>query len=242
MTTQALECENLTAGYGSLVVVRDVSLSVADGETFALLGKNGMGKSTFLKALMGLVTRNATKLSLVGHDCSRESPHRIARKGVAYVSQESPLFDGMTVEENLRLGALGGSQLRDGLPMVRSLFPVLGERMKQKAGTLSGGERKMLLLARSFLSRPKLILLDEVTEGLQPSMVGTVGNAISAYRDDTGAAIVLVEQNLGMALDIADRFAVLTGGAIADQGELGDGADLERIERHMTLWQAEPAT
>jgi branched-chain amino acid transport system ATP-binding protein len=240
MTTQALECENLTASYGSLVVVRDVSLSVSDGETFALLGKNGMGKSTFLKALMGLVTRQATKLSLVGHDCSQQAPHRIARMGVAYVSQESPLFDGMTVEENLRLGALSGSQLREGRPMITSLFPVLGERMGQKAGTLSGGERKMLLLARSFLSRPKLILLDEVTEGLQPSMVGVVGDAISAYRDDTGAAIVLVEQNLGMALDIADRFAVLTGGAIADQGALAGGADLERIERHM-IWHTEPA-
>jgi branched-chain amino acid transport system ATP-binding protein len=223
------------------VVVRDVSLSVGGGETFALLGKNGMGKSSFLKALMGLTARSATKLMLAGHDCSREAPHRIARHGVAYVSQESPLFDGMSVEENLRLGALRGSRLRDGLPMITSLFPVLGERMKQKAGTLSGGERKMLLLARSFLARPKLILLDEVTEGLQPSMVGVVGNAISSYRDDTGAAIVLVEQNLGMALEIADRFAVLTGGSIADQGELGDGADLERIERHMTLWQAEPA-
>jgi branched-chain amino acid transport system ATP-binding protein len=241
MATQALECENLTAGYGSLVVVRDVSLSVAGGETFALLGKNGMGKSTFLKALMGLAARSATKLMLAGHDCSREAPHRIAGHGVAYVSQESPLFDGMSVEENLRLGALRGSQMRDGLPMVTSLFPVLGERMKQKAGTLSGGERKMLLLARSFLARPKLILLDEVTEGLQPSMVGLVGDAISSYRDDTGAAIVVVEQNLGMALQIADRFAVLTGGSIADQGALGDGADLERIERHMTLWQAEPA-
>jgi branched-chain amino acid transport system ATP-binding protein len=241
MQTLALECENLTAGYGSLTVVRDISLSVADGETLALLGKNGMGKSTFLKALMGLVTRRADKLVLTGRDCSKEPPHRVARMGVAYVSQEAPLFDGMTVAENLRLGVTQAAQYRDGLPTVSSLFPVLGERMEQKAGTLSGGERKMLLLARSFLSRPKLILLDEVTEGLQPSMVGVVGSAISKYRQDTGAAIVIVEQNLGMALEIADRFAVLTGGSIVDQGEVGSPDAVHRIERHMTLWQSDAA-
>jgi ABC-type branched-subunit amino acid transport system ATPase component len=231
----SLAFDDISAGYGKVRILRNVSLAIAEGECVTLLGKNGMGKSTLLKALLGIANRHEAGVRVLGRDVTGWQTHRIVRLGVSYVSQEEPIFGDLTVAENPRLGGLLMREYDAALARVVTIFPRLGERMKQKAGTLSGGERKMLMMGRALLPEPRLVLLDEVSEGLQPSMRQTLVEALTSYRQRTGAAIFLVEQNLDFALATADRFAVLTGGQIVEQGEVGDPVAVARIERHLTL-------
>jgi ABC-type branched-subunit amino acid transport system ATPase component len=231
----SLAFDNLSAGYGKVRILRNVSLEIAEGECVTLLGKNGMGKSTLLKALLGIAHRHEGGVQVLDRDVTDWQTHRIVRLGVSYVAQEEPIFGDLTVAENLRLGGLRVRDYDAALARVVAIFPRLGERMKQKAGTLSGGERKMLMTGRALLPEPRLVLLDEVSEGLQPSLRQTLVDALTSYRQRTGAAIFLVEQNLDFALSAADRFAVLTGGQIVEQGQVGDAGAVAQIERHLTL-------
>jgi len=230
-----LACSNLTAGYGKVRIVRDVSVTVDAGECVTLLGKNGMGKTTLLKSLLGIANRHAGVVHVLGRDVSGWPTHRIVRLGVSYVPQEEPIFSDLTVGENLRLGGLHVRDYAAAQQRVVTLFPRLGERLRQKAGTLSGGERKLLMIGRALLPEPKLVLLDEVSEGLQPSMRQVLVDALTAYRQERGASLFLVEQNLEFAFAAADRFAVLTGGSIVAEGLVGQPGARESIERHLTL-------
>ena len=230
-----LEVEGLTSGYGEAVVVRDVSLTLARGEIVALLGKNGMGKSTLLKTAMGFIPARAGRIVLRGRDVSGWPPNRFAREGVAYTPQEQAIFQDLTVAENLRLGLPKPAWFDEEVARIGEVFPFLRERSRQRAGTLSGGEQKMLLIARAMMARPKLMLVDEISEGLQPSIVGRLARVLAAERDRTGVAMLLVEQNVRFALNVADRWAVLKLGEIDDAGTSGDPRAGVRIVDHLSV-------
>ncbi|MDQ0015484.1 branched-chain amino acid transport system ATP-binding protein [Variovorax boronicumulans] len=215
---QALRLERLSSGYGASVVLRGLSLDIAAGEAVALLGKNGMGKSTLLKTVMGYLPKKGGHVRLNGHDITRQPPHRIARQGIAYAAQEQALFADLSIRDNLRLGLAKESVFDERFADIEPLFPVFKTRLKQDAGTLSGGEQKMLLLARALMMRPTMILLDEITEGLQPSVIDRLARALLDERARRGTAMLVVEQNVPFALQVADRYVVLKQGELVDEG------------------------
>ena len=227
MSALALDVKGVRSGYGEAPVVRDVSFDVRPGEIFALLGKNGMGKSTLLKSVMGFLPLHAGSVGLFGADITGLAPHKVARREIAYTPQEQALFQDLTVEDNLRLGMRDDTLFDPGLKRIGQFFPVLPTRLKQRAGTLSGGEQKMLLVARALMSRPKLMLIDEISEGLQPSVIERLAGVLRAERDESKVSILIIEQNVKFALSVADRYAVLKLGEIVDRGDIG-GADVER--------------
>ena len=230
-----LSLAGVTAGYGATMVLRDVSLGVGAGEVVALLGRNGVGKTTLLRAAAGFVQPRAGNVRFDGQDLAGLAPYRIARRALCYVAQEQALFADLTVGENLRLGVPRDRLFRERLPSIEPHFPVLLRRLNQKAGTLSGGEQKMLLISRAILARPRLMLVDEISEGLQPSVVDRLAAVLAAERRTHGTAMLLVEQNVAFALSVADRFAVLTSGEVVERGGTGDAGAAARIERHMTV-------
>ncbi len=231
----ALAVTAMRSGYGEAVVVRDVNLSVQAGEIFALLGKNGMGKSTLLKTVMGFLPLQGGAVSLFGESVGGLAPHLLARRSLAYTPQEQALFQDLTVEDNLRLALRDRTQFASGLERIGVHFPFIPQRLKQRAGTLSGGEQKMLLVARALMTRPRLILIDEITEGLQPSVIERMVRVLRAERDETGAAMLIVEQNVQFALAVADRYAVLKLGEIVDTGPVGDSAIAARITDQLSV-------
>jgi branched-chain amino acid transport system ATP-binding protein len=232
--SSALDIKGLTAGYGEAMVLRDLSLSVAPGEVLAVLGKNGMGKSTLLKTIMGFLPARAGAIRILDQDTTGQPPHRLAARAVAYSPQDQAIFQDLTVEENLRLGLPSGAKFSPALARVAGFFPFLAQRRRQRAGTLSGGEQKMLIMARALLCRPRLMLIDEITEGLQPSVIIRLTEVLRAQKQTEGAAIMLIEQNVGFALALADRYAVLARGEIADAGPVSPGA-AARIATHLSV-------
>ena len=215
-----LEVKNLQAGYDYLQVLWDVSLRVSQGEFVALLGPNGAGKTTILRTIAGVITPMAGKVRLNGESIGGLSAHQIHRKGLSFVPEDLNLFAGMTVHENLLLGAYGirdKSRVKESLDLVLDLFPRLAERRNQLAGTLSGGERKMLGVARGLMSGPSLLLVDEPSLGLAPLLVMSVLETLQELNRN-GVTILLVEQNVNMTLHLTDRSYVLEQGRIALEG------------------------
>lgn len=219
-----LTLSGLSSGYGAATVVRDVSLELRSGEILTVLGKNGMGKTTLLKTIMGFINPIEGKVSLGTEDITGQSPHVLAHAGIAYAPQEFTLFQDLTVGENLRLGVTDDATFKSRLPTLENVFPRMLERLRQRAGTLSGGEQKMLLMSRALLARPKLLLVDEISEGLQPTMIEQMAKVLRQAREDNGTAVLLVEQHLAFALSVADQFAVLKLGEIVEQGVADDSA------------------
>jgi branched-chain amino acid transport system ATP-binding protein len=210
-----LAVERLDAGYGAVRVLRGLSLAVAGGEVLCLMGRNGAGKSTALKAIMGLVRATAGEIRLDGRRLDTLPAHEVPRHGVAWVPQGRRLFAELTVAENLEIGLMTRNGGAAGREKVLALFPRLRERLGQVSGTLSGGEQQMLAIGRALCTDPRVILLDEPTEGLQPSMIALIRDTVAALKA-TGVATVLVEQRVEAALSIADRIAFVAGGTIAE--------------------------
>lgn len=229
-----LELAGISSGYGAIDVVNDVSLSVRSGEIFALMGKNGMGKTTLLKSILGLLRLSRGTVSVDGKPISGKSSAELIASGIGYAPQELPLFQDLSIRDNLRLALRSDRDLAAALDRVYSHFPFLKDRLAQKAGTLSGGEQKMLILSRALMLEPKLLLIDEISEGLQPSVILNIANALRHEREVNGTTILLVEQNLDFALSVADRWAVLKLGAIEDQDHNAAGAR-ERVLQHLKI-------
>jgi branched-chain amino acid transport system ATP-binding protein len=212
-----LALQDLHAHYGKSHVLHGVSLRVERGEVVGLLGRNGVGKSTTLKAAMGLVRASAGHVTFDGRDVTGMAPHRLARLGLAWVPEDRRIFRLLTVFENLRTGLDRGSvreaRRAELLEKVYASFPVLAERRRQAGGTLSGGEQQMLAIARAMMLEPKLILLDEPTEGLMPRMVAQIGDIVRLLHRE-GVAILLVEQNVSLTLDVAERVYVMEKGTV----------------------------
>jgi branched-chain amino acid transport system ATP-binding protein len=232
---QALKLDKVSSGYGASIVLRDLSLDVGDGEAVALLGKNGMGKSTLLKTVMGYLPKQAGTVALNGEDITRLAPHEVARRRVAYAAQEQAIFTELSVRDNLRLGLAREADFPARFAAIEPVFPVFRERLRQPAGTLSGGEQKMLLVARALMLRPSVILLDEITEGLQPSVIDRLAQALLWERREHGTAMLLIEQNVAFALRVADRFAVLKQGEIVEQGDARDDSAAVTVFAHLRV-------
>ncbi|MEP0961980.1 MAG: ABC transporter ATP-binding protein [Roseobacter sp.] len=206
-----LEVKNLHAGYGPVKVLFGVSLTVQPGEILCLLGRNGAGKTTTMKAIMGLLPATGGSVSLDGENLSTLPAHVVPKRGIGYIPQGRRLFAELTVAENIEMGLMARGQGNDTRDWVLDLFPRLRERLDQQARTLSGGEQQMLATARALSLRPKVLLLDEPTEGLQPSMIEQIRQIIVRMKAE-GFAIVLVEQRVDAVLSIADRVTFLEGG------------------------------
>lgn len=219
--SDALETKGLRAGYGRIPVVRDVSLRVRSGEVVALLGSNGVGKSTLLKAIAGLVRPEAGSVRLFGEDVTGMPPERMVALGLALVPEGRMLFGPLTVAENLALGAYAAGGGQETLERVLALFPVLGKRLAQPASTLSGGEQQMLAIGRALMSRPRVMLLDEPSLGLAPRVVADIFDVLDELRSD-GIGVLLVEQDANLALKHADRGYVMRGGRIVMEGSAAD--------------------
>jgi len=214
-----LVVRDLRVSYGAVHAVLGVSLTVQDGEAVALIGSNGAGKSSLLRAITGMHPPSAGSVTYRGGNITRSPSHTIAQAGVRHVPEGRRLFPRMTVRENLQLGAFGrrDNDVASDLDAQLALFPRLGERLDQEAGTLSGGEQQMVAISRALMSRPRLLLLDEPSLGLSPLMVSTVFTAIARIHQ-SGVGILLVEQNAAKALALTSRGYVVTAGEVVVEG------------------------
>jgi len=211
-----LEVQNLKVSYGAVEALHGVSVSVSQGEIVTIIGANGAGKSTLLRTICGVLRPSAGQMALMGQDVTRHSSPEMIRLGVALVPEGRHVFPELTVRENLDLGAYyrrDSAQMRQDLDRVLELFPILRERLSQNGGLLSGGQQQMLALGRALMSRPRLLLLDEPSLGLAPTIVQQLGRIIRSLNQD-GTTILLVEQNANMALNAADFGYVLENGRI----------------------------
>ena len=219
-----LEASGVSAGYLGENVVEGVDLRVAAGEAVAVIGSNGAGKTTLFRAICGLLPVSAGRVRFDGRDITGRPAHRVARAGLAYVPAERHLFPGMSVRENLLLGAYPARPDPSVFELVFDLFPRLKERPKQPAGSLSGGEQQMLAVGRALMSRPRLLMLDEPTTGLAPKLARSAYQALQALKE-TGVTLLVAEQQVPLALSLADRGYVLENGRVRLEGA---SEDLER--------------
>jgi len=236
MTEPLLQVQALRGGYGGKPVLLGVDLSVQAGEIVAVIGRNGVGKTTLLRTLMGLLPASAGSVTMRGSNLGRLAAHRRARLGIGYVPQGRDVFPRMTVEENLRVGERirGGAAPAD-YAAVYDLFPILRDRRSQRAGTLSGGQQQQLAIGRVLVGRPDLILLDEPSEGIQPNIVQDIGRIAVGLNRQTGVTIVLVEQNLNLIRAAAGRCYVMNKGRITAELAPGDLADRDTVRRHLAV-------
>ena len=233
MSEPAILLDRLSKSYGETEAVRDLSLTIAPGTIFGFLGANGAGKTTTIRMLCGLVHPTGGSAQIAGLDVWRER-HQ-ARAQFGYVAQRFSLYRDLTVEENLKLALVRDRDFKPLFERIEDLFPFLKDRLGQKAGTLSGGEQKMLLVARALICKPKLILIDEITEGMQPSVIERLVGILSRERDTAGTTMLLVEQHVAFAFAVASRYAVLELGEIPAAGATADASASATVSRFLSL-------
>jgi branched-chain amino acid transport system ATP-binding protein len=227
-----LSVENLHVAYGSITALHGVSLHVNEGEVVALVGTNGAGKSTLLNTITGIMRPAAGKITLRGQSIAGQTPEHIVRLGIALVPEQRRIFRSLSVRENLRLGAISRRDIPEIEADIQAMcerFPILGERLQQPGGTLSGGEQQQLAIARALMSRPTLLMLDEPSLGLAPILVEEIFQLIEGLRE-TGATILIVEQNVQRTLQMADRAYLINTGRIEMSGTAADMLDQIDIE------------
>ncbi len=213
-----LKIDRISSRYAQVQVLNDVSLEVREGEVLGLLGRNGAGKSTLLKSIMGLVDVNSGSFSMDDVILSELQAHQIPKNGIGYVPQGRRLFSELTVEENLKMGLLVRYSSKEVLEWALSLFPVLKTRMSQKSGTLSGGEQQMVATARALCIQPKLLLMDEPSEGLMPSMIETIFETIEKLKKEK-VGVLLVEQKIEGTLRVSDRIVFMENGFMREESD-----------------------
>jgi urea transport system ATP-binding protein len=231
-----LQVENIHQYYGSSHTLRGVSLAIEQGQCLALLGRNGVGKTTLLKCLMGVLPVSGGQVQFAGRDITRLKPHQRAALGIAYVPQGREIFARLTVEENLLMGmsAMPRRKASAIKGEIYELFPVLKEMTGRRGGDLSGGQQQQLAIARALLSEPKLIILDEPTEGIQPSIIKDIERVIRLLRQRGDMAILLCEQYFDFAHALADRFVVLSRGQVAAAGSQAE-MNGDNVKRHLAV-------
>jgi urea transport system ATP-binding protein len=231
-----LKVDQVNQYYGSSHTLRGVSLAVEKGQCLALLGRNGVGKTTLLQCLMGVLPVASGHIAFEDQDITRLKPHQRAALGIAYVPQGREIFARLTVEENLRMGmaAKSGKKASVIKGEVYELFPVLKEMLHRRGGDLSGGQQQQLAIARALLAEPKLIILDEPTEGIQPSIIKDIGRVIRLLRERGDIGILLCEQYFDFAHDLADKFVVLSRGEVVASGSK-DQMNHEDVKRHLAV-------
>jgi urea transport system ATP-binding protein len=228
-----LEVNELNVAYRESRVIKDVSFFVRERETVAIMGRNGMGKTTLLKALIGMLPARSGSIRLDGEELAGQRGYFRVRKGLAFVPQGRMIFPMLTVEQNILTGT-ETSGYRTVPPYIYRCFPVLQEMRHRRGGNLSGGQQQMLAIARALVSDPKVLILDEPTEGIQPSIIKEIARTLNTLRKERGFSIVVSEQVLSFALDLSDRFLVIDGGRIVHEAER-DSLDQDKIRSFLTV-------
>jgi urea transport system ATP-binding protein len=228
-----LNVKELFVAYGQSQALHGVSFAAANKETVAIMGRNGMGKTTLFKALMGVLPTKAGAVSVAGQDITHDESFRRVAKGIAYVPQGRLIFPTLTVEENIQTGLENSTDRR--IPEeIYTLFPVLWDMKRRKGGNLSGGQQQQLAIARALVTNPKVLLLDEPTEGIQPSIIKDIARALNEIRKLRDISIVVSEQVLSFALDVADRLFVIEGGRLVHETTRAD-TDVAHIKQYLSV-------
>jgi len=234
MTQSILSIDKLSISIGGSRILREVSLDLSAHHVFCLMGRNGVGKTTTLKSVIGLYKPSSGRVVFEGRDISRMPPEDRARAGIGYVPQGRGIFPHLTVAENLLIGAVAkGKKAKEALDRVYSLFPIIKDFLSRKGGMLSGGQQQQLAIGRALLTEPKLLILDEPTEGIQPNIIDQIGDAIKLLRKEA-MTILLVEQYLEFCKELADNFAILDRGSVVAQGSVGELTDIV-VKQHLTV-------
>lgn len=234
-----LRLENINVYYGESHILRGITCEVGLGQVVCLMGRNGVGKTTLLKTIMGLLKPRSGQIRFDGQDIAKEPPDRRVKRGLAYVPQGREIFPHLTVRENLRLGyearpgGDNGSE-KAAYDEVFTLFPVLAEMLERPGGVLSGGQQQQLAIGRALLSKPRLLLLDEPTEGIQPSIVGHIEDVIEGFKKERRFAILLVEQYMEFAARLADSFVIMSKGAVVASGQASELSE-EQVKQHLIV-------
>jgi urea ABC transporter ATP-binding protein UrtE len=231
-----LNVTNLTSGYGRVRIVNDVSFGVESGEIVAIIGRNGVGKTTLMKTLVGIIPSMTGRIELAGQDISSRSSAERAWVGVGYVPQGRGIFSRMSVADNLLLGkAVGRALGSPDFERVYRFFPILKERLWQRAGSMSGGQQQQLAIGRILVGSPRLILLDEPSEGIQPNIVQRIAHIIRRLRDEQGLTVILVEQNLTLIQAVADRCVVMDKGRMIAHVSREEISDPSVAKRYLAI-------
>ena len=235
MSDNVLEIRDLHAAIGGSQILRGVQLEVPPRSVFCLMGRNGVGKTSTLKALTGLLPTKSGSMQFTGKELSGMRAEDRARLGLGYVPQGREIFPHMTVEENLHIGAVArGIKAEGQLERIFNLFPILKEFLPRKGGMLSGGQQQQLAIGRALMTEPKLLILDEPTEGIQPNIIDQIGHAIRLLREEDGMSILLVEQYLDFCKEFGDCFSILERGRVAASGPISELTD-ETIHKYLTV-------
>lgn len=228
-----LRVKDLHVAYGQSEALHGISFEGRENETVAIMGRNGMGKTTLFKSLMGVLPVRSGRIEVAGQDVSREESYRRVAKGIAYVPQGRMIFPTLSVEENIQTG-LENAKVRRIPEEIYALFPVLWDMRRRKGGNLSGGQQQQLAIARALVTEPKVLLLDEPTEGIQPSIIKDIAKALNEIRKMKRITIVVSEQVLSFALDVADRLFVIEGGRLVHETTRAD-TDPQRIKAYLSV-------
>ncbi|MDO8694798.1 MAG: urea ABC transporter ATP-binding subunit UrtE [Sheuella sp.] len=228
-----LSVKDLYVAYGQSEALHGINLEAGKQETVAIMGRNGMGKTTFFKSLIGLLPTKSGSITVDGQDVTRDESYRRVAKGIAYVPQGRMIFPTLTVEENIQTG-LENDKDKVIPDEIYALFPVLWDMRRRKGGNLSGGQQQQLAISRALVTNPKVLLLDEPTEGIQPSIIKDIAKALNEIRRMRGITIIVSEQVLSFALDVADRLFVIEGGRLVYETARED-TDIDRIKHYLSV-------
>lgn len=231
----SLTVSNLSAGYGPTPIIRDVNCTIESGEVVGIIGKNGVGKTTLLKTIMGLLSPNQGSVSLHNEDVTDMSADNIAKRGVGYVPQGRDVFSGLSVEENLVIGTSVGTDDTTLYDRVYEYFPILEERSDQDAETLSGGQQQMLAIGRALVGNPDIMLVDEPSEGVQPSIVQSISENLRQINAELDTTILFVEQNLSVIQSLADRCYAMEKGTIVEEIPQTGLNDTDQLTEHLVV-------
>jgi branched-chain amino acid transport system ATP-binding protein len=236
MTEALLKVAGLSGGYGAETVLQGVDLEMAPGEIIAVIGRNGVGKTTLMRTLAGLLRPRSGSIRLGGEDVTALSADRRARRGIGYIPQGRDVFPELTVRENLMVGEVAGrGRTRPDYDRIYGYFPILKERARQRAGTLSGGQQQQLAIGRAMIGDPRLMLLDEPSEGIQPSIIKDIARNVRALNVETGVGVLLVEQNLDLIVSLADRGYVMEKGHIVAALSSEEISSRDHVRQHLTI-------
>ena len=233
MSNVMLEVKDLHTAYGQSEALHGISFEAMANETVAIMGRNGMGKTTLFKSLMGILPLKSGHITVAGNDVSKDESYKRVAKGIAYVPQGRMIFPTLTVEENIQTG-LENAKVKRIPEEIYALFPVLWDMKRRKGGTLSGGQQQQLAIARALVTEPKVLLLDEPTEGIQPSIIKDIAKALNEIRKMRQITIVVSEQVLSFAMDVADRLFVIEGGRLVHE-TARDKTDINHIKAYLSV-------